>query len=227
MISNKHPQITVLIPAYNAEKTIASLVVEVLKIIPNVIVVDDASSDRTFEVLREVNCDVITHAENKGKGGALRTGFQRVLELNFDWVVIMDADGQHLPEDLSKFIQEIDKGECSFINGTRLHNPGGMPFIRFWTNRVMSKLISLILKISISDAQCGFKAFKTDLIRRGNFISQHFEIEDELIFEAVRLNLPIGHVDVATVYNDEESYINPLIDTFRFFSFLFRYSFKK
>lgn len=221
------PKIIVLIPAYNAEKTIEQLATEIRGVLPKIIVVDDGSSDSTVEKARRAGCEVIVHDINQGKGGALRTGFHKISEMDYDWIVIMDADGQHLPQDLPKFIQMIKEGKYSFINGTRLKNAQKMPLIRLYTNKVMSGLVSSILKTEISDTQCGYKAFNTELIRKGRFFSRHFEIEDELIFEAVRLHFSIGHVEVETVYRDEESYINPLVDTFRFLLFLFRYSFKR
>lgn len=223
MNSQNMPRVAVLIPAYNAEKTIARLVSEALHYVKTVMVVDDGSSDQTVNEAKRFGCTVVRHDQNKGKGGALRTGFDRLALMDVDWIIIMDADGQHLPSDIPKFLNAICAGEFSFLNGTRLRNPEKMPRIRLYTNKLMSHLMSMILGIQISDTQCGFKAFKSELIRKGRFRSQHFEIEDEIIFEAVRLKMNLGHVEVETVYSDEESYINPVTDTYRFISFLIRY----
>ena len=111
--------ITVILPAYNEEVSIGSIVLLTRFYADNVIVVDDGSSDRTAEVARKAGAEVIVHKVNQGKGAALKTGFTAAVSLGADVIVTMDSDGQHNPADIPKLVEPILKGEADMVNGSR------------------------------------------------------------------------------------------------------------
>ncbi len=212
-----------LIPAYQAESTIGALVRSLRDLRIPVIVVDDASTDRTVQRATEAGACVIRRPVNGGKGAALKTGIAEALkEPSTQWVLMMDADRQHLPEDIPLFFQErLRRTEADLFIGDRMHAPEGMPLDRQWTNRFMSALLSFYSGQHIPDSQCGFRLASRRLLERVRLRSNHFEIESELILRAARAGFRIASVPVRCVYPSERvSFILPFLDTLRFLRLL-------
>ncbi len=218
----KH-DVCVLIPAYNEEKNIARVACAVRDLGFTVLVVDDGSTDSTAKILQDLpGIYSILSPVNEGKGVSLRKGFEWFLSSNNEAVVLMDADGQHSPDELGAFVRALDAG-ADFVIGNRMHSPGRMPWLRLWTNRFMSGVLSLAASRSIPDTQCGYRALKKDALRRLRLNTGRFEIESEMLLEAARLGLNIRSIPIRSVYEGGPSKINPFVDTLRFFSFLFKY----
>lgn len=214
---------TVVIPAYQAESTIGALVRSLRDLQVPVLVVDDASTDRTAQRAAEAGARVIRRAVNGGKGAALKTGIAEALkEPSTQWVLMMDADRQHLPEEIPLFFQErLQRTEADLFIGDRMHAPDGMPLDRRWTNRFMSWLLSFCSGQTIPDSQCGFRLASRRLLERVRLRSNHFEIESELILRAARAGFRIVPVRIRCVYPRERvSFILPFLDTLRFLRLL-------
>lgn len=189
-------KICILIPAYNAQKTIGSVLERVCSLGFDTLVVNDGSTDATSEVVRSYGVKLLEHPKNLGKGASLRTGFQYILEKNYDLVITMDADGQHDPSDIPLLLQAFYRVEPDLIIGSRAPGFGEMPFLhRFW-NRLGVRAVSRLCHADITDSQSGFRLIRTELLRRISFTSLGFDPEMELLIKACKsgfqvLSIPI------------------------------------
>ena len=206
----------VLLPAYNEEKTIGKLVRNIKVYGYDVIVVDDGSTDKTAQIAKEAQALVLSHPDNRGKGLALRTGFKYIRGGDYDAVVIMDADGQHLPEDINNFIEYARTSHAGVIVGNRMDAPHGMPAVRKITNRFTSFVISKVIKNNVPDSQCGFRLIRVEVLKKINLSTIKYDTETEILLEAARNGFIIESVPVKTVYADQKSQIHPVVDTLRF-----------
>ncbi len=185
--------------------------------------VDDGSTDDTADIAEKSGALVLRSEVNQGKGAALIRGFEYCLNNNFDSAITMDGDGQHLPEDIPDFIRlAAEKKDLGMIIGNRMANRRNMPFIRVMTNKFMSWLLSRLTRQKISDSQCGFRLIKREVLEKLSLQTNKFEIESEMIIEAAQNGFKIGSIPIQTVYQKERSHINPVVDTIRFFRFIFK-----
>ncbi|MCK4912246.1 MAG: glycosyltransferase family 2 protein [Candidatus Omnitrophica bacterium] len=216
-------KVWIVIPAYNERFSLAGILDELKSKNFSILVVDDGSIDNTFEVAKKKADFVIRNEKNLGKGMSLKKGIDYLLkETNFDYLITMDADGQHSPLDLDKFLEKAEDG-AHFIVGNRMLNPIGMPKSRIITNRFMSWLISRIARQRISDTQCGFRLVKREVLEKVKIETSNFEIESEILIKAARLGFLIESVPIRSIYFKRlHSRINPLIDTLRFVRFILR-----
>ncbi|NIA22616.1 MAG: glycosyltransferase [Proteobacteria bacterium] len=213
----------ILLPAYNEERFIGKVIDKIRKSgFRNILVVDDGSSDKTYDIAMEEKVKVLKHRLNMGKGAALKTGINYAYNTGFDYVAILDADDQHNPSDLNKLIEKMASGNYDIIIGKRI-NYRKMPFIREITNKVTSLIISLLCKNRVMDSQSGFRLFKTKLVPFINLKTNRFEAESEMLIQAGRNGFHIGETPVSTLYGSEKSSINPIIDAFRFIRMALNY----
>ena len=217
-----HPagNVVVVIPAFQAQATIRSLVESLRSHHLSVVVVDDASTDRTAVEAKKGGASVISLPVNGGKGAALRKGFAHAIQERFDWILTMDADGQHLAREVPLFLQAASQGDSDLIIGNRMWNPHGMPLERRLTNWVMSCLLSRFAVQRMPDTQCGFRLISRRALERLELVSDRFEIDSELVVKAAWADFRIGSVPVSSVYRRSLSFIRPLRDTARFLRFL-------
>ena len=213
-------QTCVVIPAYQAEPAIGAVVAAIVAQGLRVIVVDDASRDRTALTAQEAGAQVIRRQMNGGKGTALRGGLQAAMEQGYAWVLTMDADGQHLPTEIPYFLETAARGEADIILGDRMSNPRGMPLERRFTNWFLSSILSSVVGQQIPDTQCGFRMVSRQVLERLNLSADRFEIESELVVKGVWAGFRQVSVPVSSVYRRSLSFIHPLGDTLRFFRFL-------
>ncbi len=215
-------KICVLIPSFNEEKTIGWLVKAVREKGFDVVVIDDGSSDQTTKIARENGAEVIVNEHNIGKGASLRRAFGLLSEKNYDAVITMDGDGQHLPDDILPFVRCYEQGKPAIIVGNRMLKAKGMPLVRWLTNKFMSFVISGLCKKDIPDSQCGFRLIDTKVLKDLNLSTENFEIESEMLFEAAKNGYKIESIPVTTVYEGQYSAIHPVKDTVRFIKFVLR-----
>jgi glycosyltransferase involved in cell wall biosynthesis len=216
-------KVCVVIPAYNEYQTIGSVLSEIKNKGLDALIIDDGSCDNTASVANNYGFKILINLSNMGKGAALINGFKYVAENNFDAVITMDADGQHLPSEIDSFINSAAATKSGIIIGNRMSKSANMPLVRLLTNKFMSWLISKISGQNIPDTQCGFRLIKTEVLKRLSLHTSNFEIESEMIIQAARLGYKIESIPITTVYTGYtgcKSKINPIIDTLRFFSFI-------
>jgi glycosyltransferase involved in cell wall biosynthesis len=213
-----------IIPAYREEQHISDVVRRTRQQLDHVVVIDDGSSDNTARCARDAGAEVIVHSQNRGKGEAIKTGLRHWLDRQFIHVIILDSDGQHLPEEIDRFIAAAAQaGDHSFFLGNRMNNLTGMPFVRRVVNRYMSNRISRICRQEIPDTQCGFRMLDRQLIPELLEGGNRFDYETEMLIIASRKGYRIESVPITTVYSDEVSKIHPARDTIRFFKLMRRY----
>src|SRR5882724_9593471 len=213
-----------IIPAYREEKHIGDVVRRTRQQLDHVLVVDDGSNDQTAQRAREAGAEVIVHSQNRGKGEAIKTGLRHWLDRQFTHVIVLDADGQHLPEEIDRFMAAAaSSAGCSFFIGNRMNNLTGMPFIRRVVNRYMSKRISGFCGQKIPDTQCGYRMLDRQLIPELLGGANRFDYETEMLIIASRKGYRIESVPITTVYSDEVSKIQPMRDALRFFRLMRRY----
>ena len=209
-------KVCVLIPAYNEETTIYNVVRAALRKVCSVVVVDDGSSDKTGEEARRGGAVVLAHSGNRGKGAALKTGFEFALEERYDGVLVMDGDGQHDPGDIDMFLEKALHTDAGIIMGNRMEDTRDMSMIRFLTNKLTSMVISRIARQRIPDSQCGFRFIRSTVLRDMELETWRFETESEMLIAASRKGYRIESARVSTIYGAERSKINPIVDTVRF-----------
>ena len=210
--------IHLLIPAYKAAGTLRIVLQQALELFPaqRICVVDDASGDGTDQVCRDAGVDCLVQNVNQGKGAALARGFAHLLSRGAEWIITMDADGQHSPADLPKFINAIHIMSLhGLIIGARDRKIGVMPLARIFSNTVTSLILSRMTGVDIQDSQCGYRAYNAALLRAITLRYPRFEMESEVILRAAHLKFPIGFINVQTVYATRQSHIAHCVDTFR------------
>jgi len=218
--------ICVIIPTFNEAKNIASIIKKLKNYNLEVLVIDDGSKDNTAEIAMSYGAKVIKNLKNLGKGASLIKGFNYALKNNFDAVITMDGDGQHLPEDVPKFIQRAEQSESSIFIGNRMSDFYSMPLVRKLTNRIMSFFISLIIKQKVPDTQCGFKLIKRNFLEKLTLDTKHYETESEILIKTRKLGYKIESIPIRCIYLSKKSQINPVLDTIRFIRFIIRYYIK-
>lgn len=201
------------IPAYQAARSVGDVVRRTLAVVPHLLVVDDGSSDGTADAARQAGARVVSHPRNLGKGAALRTAFADLFPRGFDAVVTLDADGQHLPEEIPLLLRE---GACAdLVLGTRERLFEGMSRVRRLSNRLSSRAISLVAGQRLLDAQTGFRLYASRLIASTGFPEDRFEAESAVLVRAVRHGFRVASVPVALGFADGRctSHYRPVADS--------------
>lgn len=206
-------KVVALIPALNAARTLPPIVVETRRQLEPVIVIDDGSSDGTGEVARAVGATVLRHEVNRGKGAALKTGFAWALANGYDGVITLDADGQHLPSEIPKFLA----ASGDLIIGGRDHLFQHMLPRRRNANRFSAWCISRCAGVRIPDSQSGFRFYSAELLRALQLRADGFDMESEVIVRAGRRGFRIVTIPIALGFVDgiSTSHYKPLKDTLR------------
>ena len=215
------PEICVIVPCYNEERTIARVVGAVRRHLEVCIVIDDCSSDGTAREAMTAGARVLRHERNLGKGMALRNGFALASASGFAAAVTLDGDGQHDPEEIPRFLRAFESGGIDIVLGDRMGDLGPMPLVRRVTNRFTSWCISRMTGVRIRDSQVGFRLIRLDTWTALQLEGRRFDLESELIIKACRQGARLAHVPIRTIYRGQgESKIHPFMDTARFFRVL-------
>ncbi len=217
-MSNQINQISVLVivPAYNAARHISELVSRLRTYVcdANLLIINDGSGDDTLDIIRQEKVNYISFPENRGKGAALKAGFEYAIENNYRSVLTIDADLQHLPEEVPQFLA-ADNGHHVVI-GTRKMDLKVMPWPRWLTNNLSSLIISVFSQSRVRDSQSGFRLIPTEVLKAIHLKTVGYDFESEMLFKAGALGCGISEVPISTIYEESTSYINPLQDSLRF-----------
>lgn len=195
----------VIIPAFNEQAAIASVVEKSLQYADDVLVIDDGSSDNTSEIAKNAGASVLNHPTNFGKGVSLKDAFAKVD--GYDIVVTIDGDGQHNPDEIPKLIEPIAEGNADFVNGSRyLYGfEKNTPAYRRVGQKVLDIATNITAGTSVTDSQSGFRAFRGKTIECYKFRDPGFGIESEMIADAAENNLKITEVPITVKYDVENS----------------------
>lgn len=222
-VSIDRTNVAALIPAFREELHIGEVVRRALPQVNSVLVIDDGSPDATAAQARAAGAEVMVHPVNQGKGAAIKTGFRTLLAREIKYMLILDGDGQHLPEEIPRFLEEATASHAAFIVGSRMTDLETMPAVRKLTNRYMSWRISRACGQRIPDTQCGFRMIHREVVPHLFCESNNYDYETEMLLIAARQGFRISSVAVSTVYGEEKSKIHPVRDTIRFFQLMSRY----
>jgi glycosyltransferase involved in cell wall biosynthesis len=199
-----------LIPAYNEERFIGSVVLKARKYVDTVMVIDDGSLDQTADIARDAGAVVIRLETNRGKGAALGAGFQKARELRAQAVVILDGDGQHRAEDIPRLLQPILDEQADMVVGSRylgIANPA--PFYRKVGQRIMTLLTNYSSGVRSTDSWSGFRAFSQKAIESIRFREGGWGADPEFQFQAREHHLQIAEIPVGVIY-EEKAKRNPM-----------------
>ncbi len=189
-----------VIPAYNEEKNILDIVRKTKKYISNVVVVDDGSRDRTKENAGKAGAVVLNHMINLGKGAALKTGCDYAAKKNADYIVVLDADAQHDPDDIPRFLEKLSK--CDIVFSYR-KSSRTMPLVLHFGNWFISNFVNILYRVKLNDTQCGFRAFSKDAYKKIRWNASDYSMESEMISRAGRQRLKYVQIPIQTIYSDK------------------------
>jgi len=204
-------KITIGIPAYNEEKNIASIITKLKNITDSIIVCDDGSSDMTSEISKNLGAIVISHKKNMGYGAAIRTIFQKSVELDSDILVTFDADGQHRIDDVNKILQPLENNEADIVIGSRfLDNESKVPNYRKIGIKVITQVTNASLKKKLTDSQSGFRAYNKQALTQISPSEMGMGISTEILIKASNKGLRIAEIPITILYHDDASTHNPV-----------------
>tara|TARA_X000000368_G_C22856484_1_gene634536 strand:- start:109 stop:831 length:723 start_codon:yes stop_codon:yes gene_type:complete len=199
-------RILIGIPVYNEAKYINSVLSEVCKYSEDVLVVDDGSTDLTPALLAGHKVEVIRHSENRGYGRSLQDMFRWARVDQFDWLITMDCDEQHEPASIPDFVQMIAQDEADIISGSRYletHPENDMPpKERQAINHQVTQELHDALSIDITDAFCGFKAYRVSMLDAFDFNVNGYAFPIQFWAQAAARGLRISELPVRMIYND-------------------------
>ncbi len=210
--------VVVVMPAYNAEKTIVDTYAEIPEVYKkHVILVDDGSSDNTIKVAKNLGISVFLHGNNLGYGANQKTCYAKALLLNPQVVVMLHPDYQYDATKIDKLVKPILQGDYDFVFGSRIATrngalDGGMPKIKYFINRVVCILQNMLLGQNFSEYFSGFRAYSFEFLKNISFqnLSNDFVFDQQIMLLAIHKNYRVGEVPIPTRYHTQASSIGYL-----------------
>lgn len=213
MLNNR--KIAVVLPAYNAARTLERTVSEIPKeIVDNIILTDDASSDDTSEISRRLGIETIRHDRNRGYGGNQKTCYQAALARGADIVVMLHPDYQYTPKLVTAMVSMIVYGEYDCVLASRILGGGalrgGMPLYKYISNRALTLAQNLIMRQKLSEYHTGYRAWTREVLERLPLLScsDDFVFDNQMLVQAVYFGFRIGEISCPAKYFPEASSIN-------------------
>lgn len=206
----------VVLPAYNAEKTLKKTVSEIPRdCVQEIILVDDKSSDATLELARRLNLVVKQHDQNRGYGGNQKTCYKLALERGADIVVMLHPDYQYDPRLIKHFVAFIQEGYFDVMLGSRIRTrrealAGGMPKYKYYANRILTAFENIVSGQNLSEWHTGMRAYRREVLERIDFekFSDNFVFDTQMLFGIIEKDFSIGEIPVPVRYFPEASSIN-------------------
>lgn len=214
MLQNK--KIIVVLPAFNAEKTLEQTYSEIpFDIVDEVILVDDASNDATLNIAQKLNIQhIIQHDKNRGYGGNQKTCYNKALELGADIVVMLHPDYQYTPKLITAMCSIIANEVYPVVFGSRILGKGaikgGMPIYKYIANRVLTLIQNLLINQKLSEYHTGFRAYGRKVLEKVNYnnFSEDFIFDNQMAVQIFKKGFEIGEISCPTKYFPEASSIN-------------------
>jgi glycosyltransferase involved in cell wall biosynthesis len=209
-------KILIVLPAYNAAKTLAKTIKDLPNdLIADIILIDDASDDNTVEIAKSLNIETILHKKNSGYGANQKTCYNEAIARNTDIVVMLHPDCQYDPRAIETLILPIKLGICDVVLGNRIRSrketlSGGMPLLKYIVNRILTFIENITLGQNLGDFHSGYRAYSREVLEKINFkeFSDDFVFDSELLAACAYFQFKIGDVPVPTIYFPEASQIN-------------------
>ena len=198
------------IPAYNEEKTIASVVVQALKYVDQVVVCDDGSEDMTSEIATGLGAAVIRHERNMGYGMALQSLFKEARRLGADIMVTLDGDGQHDPKEIPRLVKPFESGDVDIVIGSRFLDGSHSEAPR-WRKAGIRLITDLTSNGKLTDAQSGFRAYNKRALDSLVLTDEGMGVSTEVLLKAMEQGLSVVEVPVSVSYDSASSTRNPVV----------------
>lgn len=213
----RQPRVLIGIPVYNEENYVPRVLDEVRKYASDILVIDDGSTDATPMLLAQQPVEVIRHAENRGYGRSMQDMLRWAKVDGFDWLITMDCDEQHEPAAIPRFLERIAANDSDVISGSRYLAPSGSddapPGDRRTINKIITDELNARLGLTLTDAFCGFKAYRVSACERLNLNVDGYDFPMQFWVQAVAHQLRIEEIPVRLIYNDpSRSFGGPLDD---------------
>lgn len=209
----------VIIPTYNNAITLSAVIADVAEYTRNIIVVNDGSTDDTALILASLpHIDIVGYAKNKGKGWALRKGFEKALESGYSYAITIDSDGQHFAKDLPVFIEKLHLRKDAIIIGARNMDQSSVPGKSSFGNKFSNFWFKIETGIEAPDTQSGYRLYPVALMKDIHFFTRKYEFEIEVLVRAAWKGIKIESVPVSVYYAPKEkriSHFRPFKDFFR------------
>jgi glycosyltransferase involved in cell wall biosynthesis len=213
MVRNK--KVIVVMPAYNAEKTLSETYQEIpLDLVDKVILVDDASSDRTSEISKKLGLETIVHSQNKGYGANQKTCYRAALDAGADMVVMLHPDYQYTPKLISAMVYLLESGTFEVVLGSRILGgkalSGGMPVYKYFSNRVLTFIQNLLMGAKLSEYHTGYRAYNRGVLEAIEWEknSDDFIFDNQFLSQILFNNFMVGEISCPAKYFAEASSIN-------------------
>lgn len=219
-------KLAIIIPCYNARKTLPSVFEripqEIWDLSPEVIVVEDGGSEVEKSIDQTLidnypNITVETHSENRGYGAAQKTGYKKALELGADIMALLHADGQYAPEELPTLIAPLRDNEADVVMGSRMLDregalQGNMPYYKYISNLILTKIENLFLRSSFSEFHSGYMLYSERALNKINLdkLTDKFHFDGEMLFVSKIKKFRVKEISIPTYYGEEVSYLNPV-----------------
>lgn len=212
----KDKKVVVVMPAYNAAKTLSATIAEIPKpLVDEVILCDDASKDNTSEVAKQLGIDhVIVHPTNRGYGGNQKTLYKKALEIDADIVIMLHPDYQYTPKLIPSMVNIIGEDLYPVVLGSRILGKGalkgGMPIYKYIANRILTLIQNILLNYKLSEYHTGYRAFSSDVLKNLHYLeySDDFIFDNQMLSEIIYHGYDIAEVTCPTLYFEEASSIN-------------------
>ena len=213
MINGK--KVCVVMPAYNAEKTLQKTYDEIPKdIVDEIILIDDASKDKTVDVAKKLGIRTFIHNKNKGYGGNQKTCYQEALKLNADIIVMLHPDYQYTPKLITPMSSMIAEGVFDAVIGSRILGNkaimGGMPIYKYISNRFLTMTENVIINQKLSEYHTGFRAFSRKILETIPLMenSDDFIFDNQMLCQTLYFGFSVGEISCPAFYFDDASSIN-------------------
>ena len=208
-------KVVIVMPAYNAEKTVEDTFGEIpKKFRKHIILVDDQSSDKTVAVAKGLGIKVFAHPKNLGYGGNQKTRYWEALKFKPDIVVMLHPDYQYKATLITELIRPIEQGRFDFMFGSRIQNrfsalSGGMPALKYYINRIVCILENILIGVNFTEHFSGFRAYSSKLLKTIPFqrFSDDFVFDQEMVLSALNFGFKIGEIPIPTRYHEKASSI--------------------
>ena len=212
----KIKKITIVLPAYNAERTLEKIYTQISKKnFYEIILVDDGSKDNTSSLSKKLGIKTIVHKKNKGYGANQKTLYKEALKKKADFIIMLHPDGQYNPKDLPLFINALNESRGDIILGSRIRSreealSGGMPLYKYFSNRFLTMVQNIILDQNLSEYHTGLRAFNQKVLESLPFhkFSDDFVFDQQILVSAIKTRFKIGEISVPVRYFPDASSIN-------------------
>jgi len=210
--------VCILLPSYNNAATIVQVIKDSLMQTSHVVVVNDGSTDHTLDVINDLPVQLVSYEKNRGKGFALRKGFQYAIEQGYQYVITIDTDGQHFPEDCMNFLENLETNEGALMIGARNLTHENVPGKSTFGNRFSNFWFKLETGVKMPDTQSGFRLYPIYRYKRMTFFTRKYEFEIEIIVRSSWMGISVLAVPIKVYYPKQEdrvTHFRPFKDFFR------------